>query len=175
MPVGLYTRKGKNGRTMYFRNGKLISKTSYSASRKRKGSTRKGGVRKTSRRAYTRKRSTGNPRRKYMKSIPHPSVTGLASGLAIAAYLNSGVETTTRTGTSLGTIKTMGEGVIKDITDGQLGEAFNTLSSNAISMIASDGGRKTLVTAGGIAILGAFARKQFPQLKLGSTKWYFRI
>ena len=110
-----------------------------------------------------------------MKSIPHPSVTGLASGLAIAAYLNSGVETTTRTGTSLGTIKTMGEGVIKDITDGQLGEAFNTLSSNAISMIASDGGRKTLVTAGGIAILGAFARKQFPQLKLGGSKLYFRL
>jgi len=69
----------------------------------------------------------------------------------------------------------MGEGVIKDITDGQIGQAFNTLSSNAINMIGSDGGRKTLVTAGGIALLGAFARKQFPQLKLGGSKLYFRI
>jgi len=110
-----------------------------------------------------------------MKAIPHPSVTGMASGLAIAAYLNSGVETTTQTGTSLGTITTMGEGVLKDITDGQLGQAFNTLSSNAINMIGSDGGRKTLVTAGGIALLGAFARKQFPQLKLGGSKLYFRL
>ena len=71
MPVGLYTRKGKNGRTMYFRNGKLISKASYTASRKRKSSTRKGGVRKTARRAYTksRKRSTGKPRRKMRKNF----------------------------------------------------------------------------------------------------------
>jgi len=177
MPVGLYTRKGKNGRTMYFRNGKLISKASFSASRKRKGSTRKGQPRKGARRAYspTRKRSTGNPRSYMKKSIPHPSVTGMASGLAIAAYLNSGTVTTTKTGTSLGTITSMGEGVIKDITDGQLGQAFNTLSGNAISMIASDAGRKTLVTAGGIALLGAFARKQFPQLKLGGSKLYFRL
>ena len=109
-----------------------------------------------------------------MKGIPHPSVTGLASGLAIAAYLNSGFETTT-TSRLGGTVTTMTEGVIKDITDGQLGIAFNTLSSNAINMIGSDGGRKTLVTAGGIALLGAFARKQFPQLKLGGSKLYFRL
>jgi len=103
------------------------------------------------------------------KSIPHPSVTGMASGLAIAAYLNAG-KTTAQNGFPVTT-----EGVIKDITDGQLGTAFNTLSSNAINMIASDAGRKTLVTASGIAILGAFARKQFPQLKLGGSKLYFRI
>ena len=176
MPVGLYTRKGKNGRTMYFRNGKLISKASYTASRKRKSSTRKGGVRKTARRAYTksRKRSTGNSRRK-MKTIPHPSISGMASGLAIAAYLNAGTPTTTKTGTSLGSVTVLGDGVIKDVTDGELGKAFNTFSSNAINMIGSDDGRKTLVTAGSIALLGAFARKQFPQLKLGSTKWYFRL
>ena len=29
-------------------------------------------------------------RRTMRKSIPHPSVTGMASGLAIAAYLNEG-------------------------------------------------------------------------------------
>ena len=107
------------------------------------------------------------------KSIPHPSVTGMASGLAIAAYLNQGKETTTQT--PVGTIATMGEGVIKDVTDGELGKAFNTLAGNAISMIGSEGGRKTLVTASGVALVGAFARKQFPQLKLGGSKFYFRL
>jgi len=106
-----------------------------------------------------------------MKAIPHPSVTGMASGLAIAAYLNAG---RTVTGAIPGTTTKI-EGVIKDITDGDLGTAFNTLSTNAISMIGTDVGRKTLVTAGGIALLGAFARKQFPQLKLGGSKLYFRL
>jgi len=64
---------------------------------------------------------------------------------------------------------------LKDVTDGELGKAFNTLSSNAVNMIGSDTGRKTLVTASGIALLGAFARKQFPQLKLGGSKFYFRL
>jgi len=168
MPVGLYTRKGKNGRTMFFRNGKLISKKSYSASRSR-SSTKKGQRRKTARRAYTRK-APGNPRRNMKKAIPHPSVTGMASGLAIASYLNAGKSVTGSFGKTSVT-----EGVIKDITDGQLGVAFNTLAGNAIDMIGTDAGRKTLVTASGIAILGAFARKQFPQLKLGGSKLYFRI
>jgi len=105
-----------------------------------------------------------------MKGIPHPSVTGLASGMAIAAYLNSATTMTT-----YGQTKTIGEGVIKDITDGQLGVAFNTLSGNAIKMIATDSGRKTLVTAALVATAGAFARKQFPNLKLGSSKLYFRL
>ena len=110
-----------------------------------------------------------------MKTIPHPSISGMASGLAIAAYLNAGTPTTTKTGTSLGSVTVLGDGVIKDVTEGELGKAFNTLSSNAINMIGSDDGRKTLVTASGIALLGAFARKQFPQLKLGGSKLYFRI
>jgi len=105
------------------------------------------------------------------KGIPHPSITGMASGLAVAAYLNAG---RTVTGAIPGTV-TQIEGVIKDVTDGQLGTAFNTLSSNAISMIGTDVGRKTLVTAGLVAMAGAFARKQFPQLKLGGSKLYFRI
>ena len=168
MPVGVYRKKNKKGRWMYFRSGKLISKKSYDSSKSRKRSTRKGGVRKTARRAYTK-----TNRRSMRKSIPHPSVTGMASGLAIAAYLNSGVPTTKGTGKF--SVATMGEGVIKDISDGEIGKAFNTVSSNAINMIASDDGRKTLVTASGIALLGAFARKQFPQLKLGGSKLYFRI
>jgi len=172
MPVGVYRKKNKKGKFMYFRDGKLIKKSSYDASMSRKRSTRKGQVRKTARRAYVRK---NNSRRSMKKSIPHPSVTGMASGLAIASYLNAGRTTTTATGTALGNVTTMGEGVIKDITDGQLGQAFNTLAGNAVGMISSDGGRKTLVTAGGVALLGAFARKQFPNLKLGGSKFYFRL
>ena len=164
MPVGVYRKRTKNGRWMYFRDGKLISKKSYDASTsRRKSKPRKANGKKNNNRSYMR------------KSIPHPSVTGMASGLAIAAYLNAGTPTTTQTGTTLGTITTMGEGVIKDVTDGELGKAFSTLSGNAISMISSDQGRKTLVTASGIALLGAFARKQFPQLKLGGSKLYFRL
>jgi len=107
------------------------------------------------------------------KSIPHPSVTGMASGLAIANYLNTG--RTTMVDTPVGNMPVTAEGVLKDITDGELGKAFSTLSGNAISMIGSDAGRKTLVTAGGVAILGAFARKQWPTLKLGGSKLYFRL
>jgi len=132
----------------------------------RKRTTRTGAVRKTARRAYK-----NNPKRRNMKkTIPHPSVTGMASGLAIAAYLNAGKSVTGSFGRTSVT-----EGVIKDVTDGQLGTAFNTLAGNAIDMIGTNDGRKTLVTAGGIALLGAFARKQFPQLKLGGSKLYFRI
>ena len=158
----LRAKRAKNGRMMYFKDNKLISKSKFLAARSR-SKTRKS-------RSPARKPSNGVRRMK--KSLPHPSVTGMASGLAIAAYLNAGKAT--QTGMSgVGTVT--GDGVVKDITDGQLGKAFDTLSSNAINMIASDAGRKTLVTAGGIAALGAFARRQFPQLKLGGSKLYFRI
>ena len=102
-------------------------------------------------------------------SIPHPSVTGMASGLAIASYLNAG-GTDTMGGRSVKL-----DGVIKDVTDGELGKAFSTLSGNAINMIGSDAGRKTLVGASLVAVAGAFARKQFPNLKLGGSKFYFRL
>jgi len=161
MPVGVYRKRTKNGRWMYFRDGKLISKKSYDASTSR----RNGKPRK----ATNKKKN--NSKRSYMrKSIPHPSVTGMASGLAIAAYLNAGETVTGSFGKTSVT-----EGVIKDITDGQLGAAFSTLSGNAIDMIGTDAGRKTLVTAGLVAAAGAFARRQFPQLKLGGSKLYFRI
>ncbi len=169
MPVGVYRKKSKKGNWMYFRNGKLISKKSYDSSKSRKGSTRKGGIRKTARRAYVKK---NNRRSSMKKGIPHPSVTGMASGLAIASYLNAGREITGLP-PKAGTV--MGDGVLKDVSEGELGKAFNTLSGNAVAMIGSDSGRKTLVTAGGIALLGAFARKQFPQLKLGGSKLYFRL
>jgi len=152
----LRAKRAKNGRMMYFSDNKLISKARYQAARSRSS--------KTSKRSPARKSSKGVKRMK--RTLPHPSVTGMASGLAIAAYLNAG--TITKSGKPL-------DGVIKDVTDGELGKAFNTLSGNAIDMIASNKGRKTLVTAGGIAALGAFARRQFPQLKLGGSRLYFRI
>ena len=104
------------------------------------------------------------------KGIPHPSVTGMASGLAIASYLNAGKTVTGSFGKT-----NVVEGVIKDVTDGQLGTAFNTLAGNAVDMIGTDGGRKTLIGASLVAIGGAFARRQFPNLKLGGSKLYFRL
>jgi len=163
MPVGVYRKKNKKGKFMYFRNGKLISKKSYDSSKSRKTTSSK-----------TRRASPNSTRRSMKKSIPHPSISGMASGLAIASYLNAGRTTTKDVGIGMG-VDVVTEGVVKDITDGQLGTAFNTLSRNAVNMIGTDGGRKTLVTAGGVALLGAFARRQFPNLKLGGSKLYFRL
>ena len=154
-------KRAKNGRMMYFKDNKLISKKKFLAARSR------GKVTRLKRSPARKTKSNGVKRMR--KSLPHPSVTGMASGLAIAAYLNNASTSGTAGGRS------RAEGVIKDVTDGELGKAFSTLSGNAINMIASDTGRKTLVTAGGVALLGAFARKQFPQLKLGGSKLYFRI
>ena len=167
MPVGLYTRKGAKGRRMYFRDGKLISKKSYDASRKRRGrSTRKGMRRKTARRAYT-----GNPRRKNMArrrmAIPHPSITGMASGLAVANYLNQG--------TSVGAGPTLSKGVIKSTLDGNLNAAFSDLSKNAVDLATSPGGKAVLSSAIVLATAGGLARKWFPSVKLGGTKLYFKI
>ena len=156
----LRAKRAKNGRMMYFKDNKLISKDKFLAARSR-SKTRKS-------RSPARKPSKNGVRR-MKKSLPHPSVTGMASGLAIAAYLNAG-KTVTDKYSSI-----QMDGVIKDVTDGQLGAAFNTLSSNAVAMIGTDAGRKTLVTAGAIAAAGALARRQFPRLKLGGSKLYFRI
>ena len=162
MPVGLYTRKGAKGRRMYFRDGKLISKKSYDMSKSRR-STRKGMRRKTARRAYT-----GNPkRRKNMArrrmTIPHPSITGMASGLAVAKYLNQGTAVTTKTG------------VISDVVGGNLQGAFQELSENAISLATTQTGKTVLTSAIVLATAGGLARKFFPSVKLGGTKLYFKI
>ena len=165
MPVGLYTRKGAKGRRMYFRDGKLISKKSYDMSKSRR-STKKGQRRKTARRAYT-----GNPRRKNMArrrmAIPHPSITGMASGLAVANYLNQG--------TSVGAGPTLSKGVIKSTLDGNLNAAFSDLSKNAVDLATSPGGKAVLSSAIVLATAGGIARKWFPSVKLGGTKLYFKI
>jgi len=164
MPVGLYTRKGKNGRKMYFRDGKLISKKSYTASRgrslKRRPST-------------NRRRSTGNPRRKnnmarYRKpAMPHPSVTGMGAGLSIANYLNSGV--------SVGAGSLTTGGVIKDTMDGNVNLAFTTFSKNAVDLVTSKTGKSVLSSAIVLATVGGIARKWFPNVRLGGNKFYFKI
>lgn len=164
MPVGVYRKQIKSGKRkgdyMHFRDGKLISKKSYDMSKARTSSRPK------------RAKSKSNKRRSYSmkRTIPHPSVTGMASGLAIASYLNQGKTATGAFGKT-----SISDGVIKDVTDGELGKAFSTLSGNAIDMIGSDKGRKTLVGASLVAVMGAFARKQFPNLKLGGSKLYFRL
>ena len=153
----LRAKRAKNGRMMYFKDNKLISKARYLSAKSRS---------KGSKRSKARSPNKKNGARRMRKSLPHPSVTGMASGLAIANYLNAG--TMTKSGKTL-------DGVLKDVTDGELGKAFSTLSNNAVGMVSSDTGRKTLVSAGVIAVAGALARRQFPQLKLGGSKLYFRL
>ena len=162
MPVGVYRKKNKKGNFMYFRNGKLISKKSYDMSKK---------GRSLSRNRMTRSKRPQGRKMAKRQSIPHPSVTGMASGLAIASYLNAG----TTSKASLFAKTVMGDSVVQDIMDGQLSKAGMTLANNAIDMIGSEGGRKTLVGAAGVAAIGALARKQLPNLKLGGTKLYFRL
>jgi len=168
MPVGLYTRKGANGRRMYFRDGKLISKKSYDTSRKRKRSTKKGMRRKTARRAYT-----GNPRRKNMAryrkpAMPHPSVTGMAAGLSVAQYLNAGQDV------GITGITATTPSVLKDVLDSNISSAFGKLSSNAVSLVKSADGKKVLSSAIVVATAGGLIRKWFPTTKLGGQKLYFR-
>ena len=154
---------------MYFKDNKLISKSKFLAARSR-SKTRKS-------RSPARKTSNGS-RKMARRTIPHPSVTGMASGLAIASYLNAGKTVSGKFGTT--SVTSFGrtnitDGVLKDITDGELGKALMTLSGNAVDMIGSDTGRKTLVGASVVAMAGAFARRQFPNLKLGGSKLYFRV
>jgi len=156
----LRAKRAKNGRMMYFKDNKLISKARYQASK-----SRSSGVKRSKARSPNKK----NGVKRMRKGLPHPSVTGMASGLAIASYLNAG-------GTDIfGGRSVKLDGVIKDVTDGELGKAFTTLSNNAISMIASDAGRKTLVASSVVAVAGALARSRFPRLKLGGNSLYFKI
>jgi hypothetical protein len=86
-------------------------------------------------------------------AIPHPSITGMASGLAVANYLNQG--------TSVGI--------------GTLNSAFSSLSKNAVDLATSPGGKAVLSSAIVLATAGGLARKWFPSVKLGGTKLYFKI
>jgi len=95
------------------------------------------------------------------KSMPHPSITGLASGALIAKYLNEG--------------NSPGTTVIGALTDGNLELAGKRFLDYAPALVTSKPGQKTLVAATGIAILGAFVRKQVPNIKLGGSRLYARL
>ena len=95
------------------------------------------------------------------KSMPHPSVTGLASGALIANALNQGHDP--------------GTTVIGALTDGNLEQAGQRFLKYAPALVTSKQGQKTLIQATGIAVLGAMVRKHIPNVKLGGSKIYARI
>jgi len=97
-------------------------------------------------------------------TIPHPSITGMASGLAVAQYLNQGASTGRATG-----------GVIAETLKGNIEPAFAELSKNAVSLATSSPGKAVLSSAIVLATAGGLARKWFPSVKLGGTKLYFKI
>ena len=103
--------------------------------------------------------------------MPHPSITGMAAGLSVANYLNSGKTVST----GIGGLSAKSAGVIKDIADGKLNDAFGTLSANAVNLATSTTGKKVLSSAIVIAAAGGLARKWFPSIKLGGSKIYARI
>ena len=95
------------------------------------------------------------------KSMPHPSITGLASGALIAKALNQGADP--------------GSTVIGALTDGNLELAGKRFLDYAPALVTSKAGQKTLVAATGIAVLGAMVRKHVPNIKLGGSRLYARI
>jgi len=107
--------------------------------------------------------------RRRKPAMPHPSITGMAAGLSVAQYLNAG------SSVGITGISARSAGVIKDVTDGKLNQAFGTLSKNAVSLATSDAGKKVLSTSIVLATAGGLARKWFPSVKLGGSKLYFKI
>ena len=121
----LRAKRAKNGRMMYFKDNKLISKARYQAAKSRSSKSSKRSVARgragasTKRARAVNKKVFGKGKPKMKKSLPHPSISGMASGLAIASYLNAGRTTTKDVGIGMG-VDVVTEGVIKDITDGGL-------------------------------------------------------
>ena len=95
-------------------------------------------------------------------TMPHPSVTGLAAGLSVASYLDTG-------------FGKKSPGVIKALSESNVSKAFNELTTNSIDLITSDSGKKVLTTALIVAAAGGVVRKWFPSIKLGGSKVYMRI
>ena len=98
-------------------------------------------------------------------AIPHPSITGMASGLAVATYLNKG------TTTGGGQIP----GVLKNLSDNKFSAALEQVSQNAINLATSEGGRKVLTSSVALAAAGGVVRKWFPTLKVGGTKSFLEL
>lgn len=98
-------------------------------------------------------------------AIPHPSITGMASGLAIASYLNKA--STGSGGQS--------PGVLSHIQNAKYSAALGQVANNAMNLATSEGGRKVLTTAVALAAAGGVIRKWFPNIRLGGQKLFFRI
>jgi len=158
---GLYKRKGAQGRIMYFRDGKMISKKSFLASMARRGPAKRSSPRRSTRRKTTMARRRTYGRRR--PAMPHPSITGMASGLSVAQYLNAGGGA--QTGTT----------VLKLLQKSQLSDGLQMASANAVNLAMSDTGNKVLSSAIVLAAAGGLARQWFPNIKLGGSKIYARI
>ena len=108
----------------------------------------------------TRRRTPSNPRRRTMARrkmiVPHPSITGMAAGFSLLDDLNQG-------------------DVIGQALAGNYKDALTLISSNSQDLIRTPTGRTALVSAVGIAALGAWARKALPATKIGGSKLFFRI
>jgi len=167
MPKGVYRKKNKKGVFMHFRDGKIISKKSYNASKRSKG-TRKGQVRKTARRAFTPKRKNkGSKRMARKRTMPHPSLSGLASGALVFSWLNSKSGWTRRVEGK--------ESVTSWLAKGDINKATMRFLENAKTMFKPDQGLKTVGSAVVIATAGAIARKQLGNPKVGGSKIYARL
>jgi len=103
------------------------------------------------RRTYSRKRA-----------MPHPSITGMASGLSVAQYINTGGGAVSG-GTVLKLLKTNPT------------TALEMATANTINLATTDTGKKVLTSAIGLALAGGIARKWLPNIRLGGSKIYARI
>ena len=119
-------------------------------------------------RSMARKRNT--TRRKTGMKIPHPSITGLASGAIVALALDKGY--TSHVG-AWG--HHAGDSVTKNLAAGQIRLATQRLLHNATELVGTTGGRKQLGTAIVMATGGAIARKWAGNPKIGGQKLFFRI
>jgi len=110
---------------------------------------------------------------KRRKSIPHPSITGLSSGLILATALNSGypADDPARGGVPHHASDT----VISNAINGEGSRALSRLSHNARELVMVKNGRKVLGQAIGIAVVGKLIKKSIGNPRLGFGKFYFTI
>jgi len=118
-----------------------------------------------------------NARRR--KAIPHPSITGLASGLIVGNSLNAGYPFSKSSQEKFGVSPITGhhykDTVLQNAMDGDFSGAFARLTHNASELVTAKGGRQVLGQAIGVAIVGSAAKKFIGNPRLGFGKWYFTI
>lgn len=102
--------------------------------------------------------------------IPHPSITGMASGLLIANTLNNGYPSEA---------SPQGhhhaDSVLDNIKVGKWDRVLNRFTHNTTELVTKAGGRKVLGEALGIAVIGAGIRKLSGNPKIGGNRLFFRI